>query len=109
MLGTVLQAGLQFARDDIAGTAGNGAVRGALQVNAALEARHAEEVARLQCAVEAEKKEREVAMARLRKEQEAERERVKRAIAELKKKLDRQVPEEQDYETCPSLYLGVSI
>lgn len=39
--------------------------------------------------VEAEKGEREAALQRLRKEQEAERERVKRALAELKKKLDR--------------------
>ena len=39
--------------------------------------------------MEAEKGEREAALQRLRKEQEAERERVKRALAELKKKLDR--------------------
>lgn len=56
---------------------------------AALEAAHAEEVARLKQAAEAERKEREAATARLKKEQEAERDRVKRAIAELKKKLDR--------------------
>ncbi len=61
-----------------------------VQVNIeALQASHAKEVAELAGQVAAEKAEREAATARLRKEQEAERERVKRALAELKKKLDR--------------------
>lgn len=61
-----------------------------LQVNIeALQASHAKEVAELAGQVAAEKADREAATARLRKEQEAERERVKRALAELKKKLDR--------------------
>ena len=61
-----------------------------VQVNIeALQAAHAKEVAELAGKVDAEVAEREVATARLRKEQEAERERVKRALAELKKKLDR--------------------
>ncbi len=55
----------------------------------ALQAAHAKEVAELAARVDAEVAEREAATARLRKEQEAERERVKRALAELKKKLDR--------------------
>ncbi len=55
----------------------------------AVEATHARQLAALQEKLAAEEGEREEAITRLKKEQEAERERVKRAIAELKKKLDR--------------------
>ena len=47
------------------------------------------EMAGLTEALEAAAKEKEGALGKLRREQEAERERVKRAIAEMKKKLDR--------------------
>ncbi len=56
---------------------------------ARLEARHAQEAAALKEAVEEAGRERESALGKLRREQEAERERVKRAIAEMKKKLER--------------------
>ena len=63
---------------------------------AAIEARHAGQLAALEAKVAtleeklaAEEKDREEAVGRLRKEQEAERERVKRVIADLKKKHDR--------------------
>ena len=55
----------------------------------AMEARHASQLAALQEKLAAAQKQQEAAVGRLQKEQEAERERVKRAIAELKKKLDR--------------------
>ena len=55
-----------------------------------MEARHASQLAALQEKLAAAQKQQEAAVSRLQKEQEAERERVKRAIAELKKKLDRQ-------------------
>ena len=59
---------------------------------AALQARHAQEVAGLAEALEAATHEKEGALGKLRREQEAERERVKRAIAEMKRKLDRCTP-----------------
>ena len=54
-----------------------------------MEARHASQLAALQEKLAAAQMQQESAVSRLQKEQEAERERVKRAIAELKKKLDR--------------------
>ena len=79
--------------------------------SAALQARHAAEVQGLQEALEREQQEREGALARLRREQEAERERVKRAIAELKKKLDRRAPRlalcvgHYQFATCLHIHL----
>ena len=62
----------------------------AIQVDVpAIEARHASQLAAMQEKLAAAQKQQEAAVSRLQKEQEAERERVKRAIAELKKKLDR--------------------
>lgn len=57
---------------------------------AAVETGHASKLEALQEKLNAQEKDQEDAISRLKKEQEAERERVKRAIAELKKKADRQ-------------------
>lgn len=51
--------------------------------------RAVEEAVAARAAAEAAAVEGEAALARLRREQEVERERVKRALADLKKKLDR--------------------